>query len=134
MGFLDRLQHAWNVFTNNRDPTIYQYAGTSSRPDRARATRGYDRSIINSINTRISIDAAALDIQHCIVDENENFLEKINSGINNCLNIEANIDQSGRAFRQDMFYSILDEGCIAAVPIETTVNPSIGSLSDILST
>lgn len=122
MGLGTRLQHAWNAFVNNRDPTM-QYrdigASYSYRPDRPRLTRGNERSIVTSVYNRIAIDCAAIDIKHVRLDDNERFKEEIDSGLNNCLSIEANIDQSGRAFIQDVVMSMLDEGCVAIIPVET---------------
>ena len=129
MGFTDRLKHAWDAF-RNRDPTSYDYGlSYSYRPDRARFTRGNDRSILTSVLNRIAMDAAAIDIQHVRLDENGRYKETIDSGLNQCLNVEANIDQSGRAFRQDIFASLLDEGCVAIVPVETSADPKRGSYS-----
>lgn len=126
MGFFDRLQHGWNAFINNRDPTQYQVTGSSYgyRPDRARFTRGNERSIVNSIFNRISMDVAAIDILHVRLDENGRYSEDINSGLNDCLNIEANLDQSGRMFKQNLVMSMFDEGIVAAVPVDTTVDPT----------
>lgn len=129
MGFTDRLKHAWDAF-RNRDPTSYDYGlSYSYRPDRARFTRGNDRSILTSVLNRIAMDAAAIDIQHVRLDKNGRYKKTIDSGLNQCLNVEANIDQSGRAFRQDIFASLLDEGCVAIVPVETSVDPKRGSYS-----
>lgn len=133
MGIRDRLLHAWNAFSN-RDPTRYrQDLGTSYvyRPDRVRFTRGNERSIIVSVDTRIAMDVAALDINHVRLDENDRMIEVINSGLNDCLTTEANIDQTGRAFIQDVVMSLLDEGCVAIVPVDTDVNPETSSF-DIL--
>ena len=135
MGFIDRLQHGWNAFVNNRDPTYsHQDLGFnySYRPDRARFSRGNERSIVNAVYNRIALDVAAVGIQHCQLDENGRFLETINSPLNNCLTLEANIDQTGRAFIQDVVMSMLDEGCVAIVPVDTDINPKEGSF-DILS-
>ena len=121
-----RLKHAWNAFVNNRDPTASYYdigPGYSYRPDRPRLTRGNERSIITSVYNRIALDVAAIDIRHVKLDENDRFSEIIESGLNNCLTLDANIDQTGRAFIQDAVMSMLDEGCVALVPIETTFNP-----------
>lgn len=127
MGFTDRLKHAWDAF-RNRDPTSYDYGiSYSYRPDRVRFTRGNDRSILTSVLNRIAMDAAAIDIQHVRLDKNGRYKETIDSGLNQCLNVEANIDQSGRAFRQDIFASLLDEGCVAIVPVKTSVDPKRGS-------
>ena len=121
-----RLKHAWNAFVNNRDPTAsYRDIGPgySYRPDRPRLTRGNERSIITSVYNRIALDVAAIDIRHVKLDEDDRFSEIIGSGLNNCLALDANIDQTGRAFIQDAVMSMLDEGCVALVPIETTFNP-----------
>ena len=121
-----RLKHAWNAFVNNRDPTAsYRDIGPgySYRPDRPRLTRGNERSIITSVYNRIALDVAAIDIRHVKLDEDDRFSEIIDSGLNNCLALDANIDQTGRAFIQDAVMSMLDEGCVALVPIETTFNP-----------
>ena len=136
MGFSDRLQHAWNAFINNRDPTrFYHEVGTSYfyRPDRPRLTRGNERSIITSVYNRIAMDAAAIQLQHCKLDENGRFAETIDSKLNTCLTLEANCDQTGRSFIQDVVMSMLDEGCVAIVPVETTFDPSITNSYDILS-
>ena len=124
-----RLKHAWNAF-RNRDPTYdYRNLGSSYtyRPDRPRLTRGTERSIVTSVYNRIALDVAAVNIQHCRLDENNRFIETIDSKLNQCLNLEANIDQTGRAFIHDVVMSLLDEGCVAIVPVETTLNPKKGS-------
>lgn len=134
MGFIDRLQHAWNAFSN-RDPTPdYASRGISYsyRPDRVRFSGGNERSIVTSVYNRIAMDAAAINIRHVRLDENERYIETIQSGLNNCLTLEANIDQSGRAFLQDIYTSMLDEGCVAIVPVETSLNPKTTSSYDIL--
>lgn len=132
---MSRLKHSWNAFMN-RDPTTdYRDNGPgySYRPDRPRLTRGNERSIVTSIYNRIAIDVASININHCRVDENGRFIETIQSSLNTCLNLEANIDQTGRSFMQDVVMSMLDEGCVAIVPVETTINPKISSSYDILS-
>ena len=133
MGLLDRVKHGWNAFMN-RDPTnLYRDIGSSYfyRPDRPRLTRGNERSIVTSVYNRIALDVAAINIKHCKLDENGRFIEEINSHLNNCLNIEANIDQTGRAFIQDVVMSMLDEGCVAIVPTTATANPDITQAFDI---
>lgn len=134
MSFVDRLQHAWNVFTN-KDELMSDYKNVSMtysyRPDRSRLTRGNERSIATSVFNRISTDAASINIRHIKLDENERYIETIDSGLNRCLNLEANIDQTGRAFLQDTIMSMLDEGCVAMVPIETTLNPRVTGSYDI---
>lgn len=130
-----RLKHAWTAFMN-RDPTAdYRDTGPgySTRPDRTRLTRGNERSIVTSIYNRIAIDVAAINVNHCRIDENDRFVENISSSLNTCLNLEANIDQTGRAFMQDVVMSLLDEGCVAIVPVETTIDPAVSSSYDILS-
>ena len=119
-----RLKHAFNAFMN-RDPTRYQNLGPgySYRPDRPRFTRGNERSIITSIYNRIALDAAQMTINHCITDEDGRFLSVVNDDLNKCLNLEANIDQTGRAFIQDIVMSMLDEGCVAILPTETDTDP-----------
>lgn len=121
MGIVDRFRHGWNAFVNNRDPTIYREIGVSSsyRPDRPRLTKGNERSIVTAIINRIALDVVEVSIQHCKLDKDGRFEDVINSPLNNCLNLEANIDQSGFAFRHDMVSSLLDEGSIAIVPIDT---------------
>ena len=134
--FLSRLKHAWNAFTNNKDPTPkYQDIGASYyyRPDRQRFTGGNERTIVTSVYNRIALDAAAVEIKHVRLDENRRYLETIDSGINRCLNEEANIDQTGRAFIQDVVMSMLDEGCVAIVPVDTTFNPNITNSYDVQS-
>ena len=136
MGFVDRLQHAWNAFTSNRDPTSYtQYLGSSYayRPDRARFSRGNERSIVTAVYNRIALDAAAINLQHCRLDENSRFEESIQSKLNSCLNLEANCDQTGRSFLQDVYMSMLDEGAVAIVPVDTTLDPKKTGSFDILS-
>ena len=130
----NRLKHAFNAFMN-RDPTYYRNIGSgySIRPDRPRLSRGNERSIVTSIFNRIAIDVASIDIKHCLLDNNGRFIEEIDSGLNNCLGLEANIDQTGRAFIQDIVMSMLDEGCVAIVPVDTTLNPNITNSYDILS-
>jgi len=135
MGFINRIRHGWNAFMN-RDPTSnYRNIGSSYsyRPDRPRFSRGNERSIVTSVYNRIALDAAGIDIQHVRLDEDGRFLEIIKSGLNECLTTEANLDQTGRAFRQDIFMSMLDEGCIAIVPIDTTFDPNSTNSYDILS-
>lgn len=134
MGISDRLQHAWNVFMN-RDPTYnYQDLGNSYsiRPDRPRFTRGNERSIVTSVYNRIALDVSAISIQHVRLDDNGRFKEQMNTSLNSCLTLSANTDQTGRAFIQDAVMSMLDEGCVAIVPIDTTTDPNISDSYDIL--
>ena len=127
MGLLDRLQHAYNAFTN-RDPT-YRPPGYSSsyRPDRPRFTGGNERSTITAVYNRIALDVAALTVQHVQLDENDRFIATRSSGLNNCLTLDPNIDQTGRALMQDIVMSMLDEGCVAIVPTDIIVKPSTNS-------
>lgn len=132
---MDRIKHSWNAFMN-KDPTYnYQNIGTSYsyRPDRTRLTRGNERSIVNSIYTRIALDVASIGVKHCRLDENGRFESVIDSNLNNCLTVEANIDQTSRAFLQDIVMSMLDEGSVAIVPVDTTLDPRVTSSYDILS-
>ena len=128
MELIERIKNGWNAFINNRDPT-YEYrnigTGYSYRPDRVRFTRGNERSIVTSVYNRIALDVAAIDIRHCRLDENGRFKEYIDSPLDECLNLEANVDQSGRSFIQDVVMSMLDEGCVAIVPIDTSKDPNI---------
>ena len=123
-----RFKKAWDAFMN-RDPTPhhYEYGSTRSyfRPDRPRLTRGHERSIVNAVINRISMDAAAVDIKHCRLDEDDRFLEELDSPFNQCLNVSANIDQTSRAFLQDIYMSLLDEGYIAVVPVHTSRDPAM---------
>ena len=133
--FFSRLKHAYNVF-RNRDPTTYYKndgPGYYYRPDRVRLTRGNERSIITSIYNRIALDVSAVTIQHCKTDENGRFLSVINSKFNECLNLSANLDQTGRALIQDAVISMLDEGCVALVPVETDIDPTVTGSYDISS-
>lgn len=132
MSFGSRLKHAWNAFTGT-DYTTYQDVGPgySSRPDRIRLTKGNERSIITSVYNRIALDVAALNMQHIRLDENGRFLSVIQDGLNTCLTVEANIDQTARAFIQDIVVSMLDEGCVAIVPVDTTYDPSVTGSYDI---
>lgn len=130
-----RLKHAWNAFTN-RDPTRYYQslgAGYSRNPDRPRLSGGKERSIVTAIFNRIALDVAAINIKHCRLDDNGRYIEDVNSGLNNCLTLEANIDQTGRGLIQDIVMSMLDEGCVAVVPVDTTLNPKDTNSYDILS-
>lgn len=128
-----RLKRAWNAFTN-RDPTGgYKSVGPgySLSPSRPRLSRGNEKSIVNAVLTRIAMDAAAIDIKHCRLDKNGRYLEEVDSPLNDCFNLSANIDQTGRAFKLDVYLSLLDEGCIALIPIDTTDNPDDTNSYDI---
>lgn len=133
MGISDRLQHAWNAFMN-RDPTFaYPNIGTSYsvRPDRPRFTRGNERSIVTSVYNRIALDVSAINIQHVRLDDNGRFKEQLDTPLNRCLTLSANTDQTGRAFIQDAVMSMLDEGCVAIVPIETSIDPAVSDSYEI---
>ena len=134
--FIERLQHGWNAFINNKDPTFSNQndLGPSFyyRPERRKLHRGNERSIINSIYNRIASDVAAVDMMHVRTDENGRFSDVVKSGLNNVLTIEANIDQTGRAFVQDIVMSMFDEGVAACVPIDTSVDPENNNSFDIL--
>lgn len=120
----DRIVHAWNAFTSDERRSSSDYGpGYASRPYQNRASYNTERSLIASVNTRISIDAAAVGIRHVILDDNERYLETRNSGLNNCLSVEANIDQGARAFRQDIVASLCEKGVIAIVPTNTSAAP-----------
>ena len=133
MAFTDRLQHAWNAFLN-RDPT-YEFRDhgmiSTYKPDRVRFTRGNERSIVTSVYNRIALDVSSIDINHAKLDENGRFKEIVQSGLNECLTLNANIDQTGKAFLQDVVMSMMDEGCVAIVPVDTTTNPTITGSFDI---
>ena len=129
MGLRDRLQHAWNAFFN-RDPTSNYRTNEISysyRPDRPRLSRGNERSIVTAIYNRIALDVASIDIKHCKLDSNGRYIKDMKSGLNECLTIEANMDQTARAFIQDIVISMLDEGVVAVVPVDTNLNPKNGS-------
>lgn len=126
MGFMDRIQRGWNAF-RNRDPTIdFRDTGMAYyyRPDRPRFSRGNERSITTSVLNRIALDVSSVDIFHVRLDENGRFLSTVDSGLNNCLTLSANADQTGRAFKQDAVMSMLDEGCVALVPVDTSTDPN----------
>lgn len=131
-----RLKHAWNAFTGNRDPTGYYRnigEGYSRRPDRPRLSRGNERSIVTAVYNQIALDVAAVKILHCDLDEDGRFVGARDSRLNECLNLEANLDQSSRAFIQDVVMSMFDEGAVAIVPVETTKDPNTTDSYDILS-
>lgn len=128
-----RLKHAYNAFMKRAPAWAPSGSSYSVKPDRPRLSRGNGRSIITTIYNRIAIDVAAIDIKHCRLDENRRYIEDVQSGLNECLSIEANIDQTGSAFIQDIVLSMLDEGVVAIVPVDTSLNPNITSSYDILS-
>ena len=131
MAILARLAHAWNAFRNtNQDNPVQSYEWGSAygrRPDQVRMRFSSERSILASIMTRISIDVASVDIRHVRLDKDKRYLEDIDSGLNECLTVEANLDQAARHFRQDAAMTLFDKGTIAIVPIDTTLNPNTGS-------
>lgn len=140
MGIVDRFKNSWNAFFN-KDPTngsfFYgqnRWTGmvSASRPDRRYHNFGGDKTIINSIYNKIAMDVAGITIEHVRTDENQGYIETIHSGLNNVLNLEANTDQTSRAFMQDLVMSMFDEGCVAAVPVDTTDNPILYNSYDIL--
>ncbi len=131
VNFGSRLKHAWNAFLSNA-PNGYLGGSYSYRPDHMRFHRGNERTIVTSIYNRIALDVAAADIKHVKLDENGRYLETLSTGLNYCLTTEANIDQTSRAFIQDVVMSMLDEGCVAIVPVDTTTNPNITGSYDIV--
>lgn len=134
MSFGSRLKHAWNAFTGNVQMN-YRDLGMSYsyRADRPRMSRGNERSIVTSVYNRIALDVAALNVQHVRLDENGRFLSVINDGLNNCLTLEANVDQTARSFIQDVVISMFDEGSVAIVPVDTTTDPNVSGSYDIQS-
>ena len=134
MSFGSRLKHAWNAFTGNIQMN-YRDLGMSYsyRADRPRMSRGNERSIVTSVYNRIALDVAALNVQHVRLDENGRFLSVIDDGLNNCLTLEANVDQTARSFIQDVVVSMFDEGSIAIVPVDTTTDPNVSGSYDIQS-
>lgn len=134
MSFGSRLKHAWNAFTGNIQMN-YRDLGMSYsyRADRPRMSRGNERSIVTSVYNRIALDVAALNVQHVRLDENGRFLSVIDDGLNNCLTLEANVDQTARSFVQDVVISMFDEGSVAIVPVDTTTDPNVSGSYDIQS-
>lgn len=133
MDLLDRLKHGWNAFING-DPyegRFYYGASYGNRPDRVRLTRGNEKSIITAIYNRIATDAAAIDIEHVRLDEQGRYVETIDSGLNQCLTVSANVDQTGRALIQDAVMSMFDEGVIAIVPVDASIDPAVSASFDI---
>ena len=130
MGFLNRLKNGWNAFRNNRDPTRYytDYSSShSNRPDRVVFTRGKERSIITAVFNKIALDVSDLDIRHVRLDDEDCFAEYIKSELDYCFTTEANVDQTGRALKQDIVMSMFDEGCVAIIPIDTDDDPEKGT-------
>ena len=130
MGLGDRLSHAWNAFMG-RDPTVRHEYGSSARPDRKRLHYGNERSMVSAIYNRIAIDVASIKIEHARLDENGRYKEPINSNLNSCFNLAANVDQTGRAFIQDVAMTMMDEGVVAIVPVECDYNPNTRSFDPI---
>lgn len=133
--FGSRLKHAWNAFLN-KDPTNFSNHGSYGqsyyvKPDRVKYSRGNERTIATSVYNRIALDAAAITIQHVKLDSNGRFVDVVDSGLNKCFNLEANIDQTGRALKQDVFASMLDEGVVAIVPVDTSIDPKVTGSYDI---
>lgn len=132
--FGSRLKHGWNAFLNNRDPTAgYRNmgAGYARRPDRPKFTRGNERTIVTSVFNRIALDAAQVKVVHCKLDEDGRYIDDVDSKLNNCFSVEANIDQTWRAFVHDVVVSMMDEGVIAIVPVDTTLDPTVTGSYDI---
>jgi hypothetical protein len=133
---IQELMHSWNAFSNSRDHPTYNYDPGQSfyyRPDRFRFSGGNERSIATAAYNKISMDAAAIDIEHVVLDDNGRYKDTKKSSLNDCFNVEANLDQTGRAFRQDVYMSLLDEGCIAIVPTDTSIQPNGAGSYDVLS-
>lgn len=134
MSFGSRLKHAWNAFTGNIQMNYRDLGRSYSyRADRPRMSRGNERSIVTSVYNRIALDVAALNVQHVRLDENGRFLSVIDDGLNNCLTLEANVDQTARSFIQDVVISMFDEGSVAIIPVDTTTDPNVSGLYDIQS-
>lgn len=129
-----RFKNAFNAFFS-RDPTpAYNYGPSYSfRPDRPRLSRGNERSIITAVYNKIALDVASVDFHHCKVDDNGRYVEDMKSGLNECLTLQANIDQTYQSFIQDVVLSMFDEGVVAVVPVETTLNPDVSDGYDVLS-
>ena len=135
MGLMERIQNGWNAFMSRAPTTAYYDGGVGNyyRPDRVRFSRGNERSIVTSVYNRIALDVAAISIKHCRMDENGRYISDMKSGLNDCLTLSANVDQTGRAFIQDAVQSMLDEGCVAIVPVDTSTDPTVTGSYDILS-
>lgn len=129
-----RIKNAWNTFLNRDPTTMYRESGYVSyyRPDRPRLSGRNERSIVTSVLNRIALDVASVEIKHCRTDKDGRFVEELETGLNNCLTLEANIDQTHRSFIQDAVLTMLDEGCVALVPVDTTIDPDRSSSYDII--
>lgn len=135
MSFKDRLVHAFNAFVNLDKPMVGPQdfgPSYSSRPDRSRLMTTNERSIITSVYTRIAMDAAQIPIRHVRLDDDDRYVGEMDSGLNNCLKVEANLDQGARAFRQDIVMTLFNEGVIAIVPVDTSIRPENLGSYDIL--
>lgn len=133
--FRQRLVHAWNIF-RNKDPSQFTYSGSylgADMPSKRRLSLGAEKSIINTVYNRIAVDVASLAFKHVRMDEEDRYLEPMKSGLNRCLTVEANIDQTGRAFIEDVVLTLLDEGVVAIVPTETDDDPTTGEAFDVTS-
>lgn len=135
--FGGRLKHAWNAFkAQQQEDMIYNYQDlgyvSAHNPSRVRLSNGNEKSIISTVTNRIAMDVASFDFQHVRVDKDGRYLETINDSLNQCLTVEANKDQTGRAFIQDVIMSMFDEGCVAIIPVETNINPTISNMYNIL--
>lgn len=133
MSIGSRIKNAWNAFINNTPNISYDYSGSYYRPDRLRLSRGNERTIVTSVFNRIAVDVSSINIYHCQLDENDRLVSYMDSHLNKCLTIEANIDQTARAFMVDVVMSMMDEGCVAIIPTDTTLNPNLSDSYDILS-
>ncbi len=137
MSFTDRLQHAWNAFIDNDKREIYDYGNlvmtTSYNPHRVRPIRGSERTTLQAVYNRIALDVAAIDLMHARLDENDRFDEKMNTSLNECLSLRSNLDQTARAFIHDVVMSMMDEGVVAIVPVDTTIDPTKNNSFDIQS-
>ena len=122
-----RIKNAWNIFRNKTPAMSYDYSGSYYRPDRPRFSRGNERTIVTSVFNRIALDVSSLNVRECKMDENDRLVEYVDSDLDRCLSLEANIDQTGRSFIQDVVMSMFDEGCVAIVPVDTTRNPDKGT-------
>ena len=132
MGIASRLQNAWNAFLSREPTKVFTGYGSSYKPDKKRLLYGHDRSIVTSVYNRIAVDVADVTIEHVRVDQNGRYTETIKSGLNNCLTLDANMDQTGKAFMQDVVMSMFDEGHVAIVPVDTDVDPYDTTSIDIL--
>lgn len=140
MGIFDRLKHAWNVFMDKKNNDEYNSSyfpymgyGSFTNPYRPKLSTAKDRTIINSIFNRIAIDCSMIDIKHVRIDDEDKFTEVMNTNLNNCLTIEANKDQTSKSFIRDLVMSMLDEGYVAVVAVDTTLNPNNTASFDVCS-